>query len=176
MPGENCKEERTFKGLDCATPGPHLRSNYTLTGMRTGCCTSDWKWGRQSHQCFTQNAMSLHVPLLRRTQKVAGHHRNLLPAVVGQFQHARRVRFLGRDASGYDQRSSPNKQIKIIPKIGRCQIDDIRRFKRISKILRRITYLCQFRAMTRISRTIHPEPQPTNTKSPHNVRRKMVVA
>ena len=28
---------------------------------------------------------------------------------VGQFQHARRVRFLGREASGYDRRSSPQK-------------------------------------------------------------------
>ena len=28
---------------------------------------------------------------------------------VGQFQHARRVRFLGREASGYDWRSSPQK-------------------------------------------------------------------
>ena len=27
----------------------------------------------------------------------------------GQFQHARRVRFLGREASGYDRRSSPQK-------------------------------------------------------------------
>ena len=44
-----------------------------------------------------------------RTQKVAGHYRNPLTAVVGQFQHARRVRFLGREASGYDQRSSPQK-------------------------------------------------------------------
>ena len=35
---------------------------------------------------------------------------------VGQFQHARRVRFLSREASGYDQRSSPpKKQAKIIP-------------------------------------------------------------
>ena len=44
-----------------------------------------------------------------RAQKVAGHHRNPLTAVVGQFQHARRVRFLGREASGYDRRSSPQK-------------------------------------------------------------------
>ena len=51
-----------------------------------------------------------------RAQKVAGHHRNTLAAVVGQFQHARRVRFLGREASGYDRRSSPpKKQAKIIP-------------------------------------------------------------
>ena len=40
---------------------------------------------------------------------------NSLTAVVGQFQHARRVRFLGREASGYDRRSSPKKQAKIIP-------------------------------------------------------------
>ena len=45
IPGKDSKEERTFKGLDCATPDPHLRSDYTLTGMRTKCCTSDWKWG-----------------------------------------------------------------------------------------------------------------------------------
>ena len=45
MPGKESKEERTFKGLDCATPDPHLRSDYTLTGMRAGCCTSDWKRG-----------------------------------------------------------------------------------------------------------------------------------
>ena len=36
MPGKNSKEERTFKGLDCAVPDPHLRSDYTLTGMRPG--------------------------------------------------------------------------------------------------------------------------------------------
>ena len=23
----------------------HLRSNFTLTGMRAGCCTPDWNWG-----------------------------------------------------------------------------------------------------------------------------------
>ena len=34
MPGKDSKDEWTFKGLDCATPGPHLRSDYTLTGMR----------------------------------------------------------------------------------------------------------------------------------------------
>ena len=51
----------------------------------------------------------------RRAQKVAGHHRNTLSAVMGQFQHARRVRFLEREASGYDRRSSPKKQIEIIP-------------------------------------------------------------
>ena len=45
MPGKDSKEERTFKGLDCATPDPHLRSGYTLTAMSAGCCTSDWKWG-----------------------------------------------------------------------------------------------------------------------------------
>ena len=45
MPDKDSKEERTFKGLDCATPGPHLRSDYTLTGMRAGCCTSDRKRG-----------------------------------------------------------------------------------------------------------------------------------
>ena len=45
----------------------------------------------------------------RRAQKVAGHHRNTFSAVMGQFQHARRVRFLGREASGYDRRSSPQK-------------------------------------------------------------------
>ena len=45
MPGKESKEERTFKGLGCATPDPHLRSDYILTGMRAGCCTSDWKWG-----------------------------------------------------------------------------------------------------------------------------------
>ena len=50
-----------------------------------------------------------------RAQKVVGHHRNPLTAVVGQFQHARRVRFLGREASGYDRRSSPQKQTEIIP-------------------------------------------------------------
>ena len=44
-----------------------------------------------------------------RAQKVAGHYRNTLSAVMGQFQHARRVRFLGREASGYDRRSSPQK-------------------------------------------------------------------
>ena len=44
---------------------------------------------------------------------------------VGQFQHARRVRFLGREASGYDRRSSPHKsRPKLSPKIGGCQIDD----------------------------------------------------
>ena len=32
----NSKEERTFKGLDCATPDPHFRSDYTLTRMRLG--------------------------------------------------------------------------------------------------------------------------------------------
>ena len=36
MPGKDSKEEQTFKGLDCATPDPHLRSDYTLTGMRPG--------------------------------------------------------------------------------------------------------------------------------------------
>ena len=30
------EEERTFKGLDCATPGAHLRSDCTLTVMRQG--------------------------------------------------------------------------------------------------------------------------------------------
>ena len=45
MPSKESKEERTFKGLDCATPDTHLRSDYTLIGMRAGCCTSDWKWG-----------------------------------------------------------------------------------------------------------------------------------
>ena len=50
-----------------------------------------------------------------RAQKVAGHHRNTLSAVMGQFQHARRVRFLGREASEYDRRSSPKKQTEIIP-------------------------------------------------------------
>ena len=44
-----------------------------------------------------------------RAQKVAGHHRNTLSAVMGQFQHARRARFLGREASGYGRRSSPQK-------------------------------------------------------------------
>ena len=44
MPGKDSKEERTFKGLDRATPNPHLRLDYTLTGMRAGSCTSDWKW------------------------------------------------------------------------------------------------------------------------------------
>ena len=39
------KEEQAFIGLDCGTPDPHLRSDNTLTGMRAGCCTSDWKWG-----------------------------------------------------------------------------------------------------------------------------------
>ena len=47
---------------------------------------------------------------------VAGHYRNTLTAVVGQFQHAPRVRFFGQEASGYDRRSSrPKKQIEIIP-------------------------------------------------------------
>ena len=45
MPGKDSNEERIFKGLGCATPDPHLRSDYTLTGMRAKCCTSDWKWG-----------------------------------------------------------------------------------------------------------------------------------
>ena len=45
MPGKESKEERTFKGLDYATPDTHLRSDYTLNGVRAGCCTSDWKWG-----------------------------------------------------------------------------------------------------------------------------------
>ena len=45
-----------------------------------------------------------------RAQKVAGHHRNTLSAVMGQFQHARRIRFFGREASGYDRRSSPPKK------------------------------------------------------------------
>ena len=40
---------------------------------------------------------------------VAGHHQNTLAAVMGQFQHVRRVRFFGREASGYDRRSSPQK-------------------------------------------------------------------
>ena len=62
MPGKESREERTFKRLDCATPGPHLRSEYILTGMRAGCCTSDWKWGfymienllrRENHFPFT---------------------------------------------------------------------------------------------------------------------------
>ena len=44
-----------------------------------------------------------------RAQKVAGHHRTTLSAVMGQFQHAWRVRFLGQEASGYDRRSSPKK-------------------------------------------------------------------
>ena len=56
---------------------------------------------------------------------VAGHHRNTLSAVMGQFQHARRVQFLGREASGYDRRSSPKSRSKSSLKIGRCQIDDI---------------------------------------------------
>ena len=47
MPGKDSNEERAFKGLDCAIPDPHLRSDYTLTGMRARCCTSDWKWGTQ---------------------------------------------------------------------------------------------------------------------------------
>ena len=46
MPGKESKEERTFKGLDCGTLDPHRRSDYTLTGMRAGCCTSDLRWGR----------------------------------------------------------------------------------------------------------------------------------
>ena len=25
------------------------RPCYTLTGIRAGCCTSDWKWGKYSH-------------------------------------------------------------------------------------------------------------------------------
>ena len=45
----------------------------------------------------------------RRAQKVAGYHRNTLSAVMGQFQHARRVRFLGRETSGYNRCSSPQK-------------------------------------------------------------------
>ena len=45
MPGKDSNEERIFKGLDCATPDPHLCSDYTLAGMRARCCTSDWKWG-----------------------------------------------------------------------------------------------------------------------------------
>ena len=45
MPGKESKEERTFNGFDYATPDPHLRSDYTLTGMRAACCTSDWKRG-----------------------------------------------------------------------------------------------------------------------------------
>ena len=31
------------------TPDPHLRSDYTLTGMTAGCCTSDWKRGFNNH-------------------------------------------------------------------------------------------------------------------------------
>ena len=45
MPGKDSNDGRIFKGLDCATPDPHLRSDYILTGMRARCCTSDWKWG-----------------------------------------------------------------------------------------------------------------------------------
>ena len=59
----NSREERTFKGLDCATPDPHFRSDYTLTAMMPGvalptgngegidtamrvvCRTLDWKRG-----------------------------------------------------------------------------------------------------------------------------------
>ena len=53
MPGKDSNEERIFKGLDCATPDPHLRSDYTLTGMRARCCTSDWKWGyKKTHRAF----------------------------------------------------------------------------------------------------------------------------
>ena len=44
---------------------------------------------------------------------------------MGQLQHARRFRFLGREASGYDRRSSPKSRSKSSPKIGRCEIDDI---------------------------------------------------
>ena len=40
MSGKDSNEEQIFKGLDCATPDPHLRSDCTFTGMKAACWTS----------------------------------------------------------------------------------------------------------------------------------------
>ena len=62
---------------------------------------------------------------------------NSLTAVVGQFQHA--------------AFSPQKKQVKIIPKIGGRQIDDIYTVSiGYRKILRRIRYLCIVRAFVEL--------------------------
>ena len=69
------KKSGLSKGLDCATPAPHLRSDYTLTGMRAGCCTSDWKRRKLSigyfaHFLMTEvakSALRLHIDHWKHT-------------------------------------------------------------------------------------------------------------
>ena len=68
-----------------------------------------WKYLYLTHKSHTGKNRG-------RAQKVVGHRRNPLTAVVGQFQHAWRVRFLGREASGYDRRSSPQKADRSHPR------------------------------------------------------------
>ena len=59
-----------------------------------------------------------------RAQRVAGHHQNPLTAVVGQFQHARRVRLLDEKNEDTTGVLPPRSRPKSSPKIGGRQIDD----------------------------------------------------
>ena len=107
MPGKDSNEERIFKGLDCATPDPHLRSDYTLTGMRARCCTSDWKWGDKKHAQFLCNFRSAYADRPKLSHRSRGAVSTCSESSIS------RTRSFGIRPAFFPQKSRPKSSRKL---------------------------------------------------------------